>query len=135
MITLSKERTDQVINESNTTFGGVKFVSPDHGDNALIAGREIRRVDGLELDHLGNMAVRIDIDRLYSDLVTSTDSKKANFAIMEKGGNLVYPLDHPNAINLASLNLPGQQGFKIVTISGKNISLLISHPARWTGCM
>ncbi|NIK25522.1 cache domain-containing sensor histidine kinase [Paenibacillus lupini] len=119
MITLSKDRTDQVIYASNKTFGGVKFVSPDHGDNALIAGREIRRVDGLELDHLGNMAVRIDIDRLYSDLVTSTDSKKANFAIMEKGGNLVYPLDHPNAINLASIRLPGQQGFKIVTISGK----------------
>ncbi|MCM3626033.1 sensor histidine kinase [Paenibacillus glycanilyticus] len=119
MINLSTGRNAQVVDETNKTNGGVRFIFPDHGDNALIAGREIRRVDGLELDHLGNMAVRIDIDRLYSDLVTSADNSKAYFAIMEKGGNLVYPHDQPNGINLASLQLPGQQGFKIVTLSGK----------------
>lgn len=119
MINLSQERNDQVINETNKTKGGVRFVFPDHGDNALIAGREIRKVDGLALDHLGNMAVRIDIDRLYSDLVTSADKSKAYFAIMEKDGQLVYPHDQPNGINLNNLDLSGQQGFKIVTIAGK----------------
>ncbi|SFD66432.1 two-component system, sensor histidine kinase YesM [Paenibacillus catalpae] len=133
MINLSQERTEQVIKETNTTNGGVRFVFPDHGDNALIAGREIRRVDGLELDHLGNMAVRIDIDRLYSDLVTSADNSKAYFAIMEKDGNLVYPHDQPNGMDLTSLHLTGQQGFKIVTIAGKKyfITYFSSSTLNW----
>ncbi|XEC93543.1 sensor histidine kinase [Paenibacillus tarimensis] len=118
MITFTAERIRQIKAETAKEYGGITYIFPDYKDTALIAGREIRSINGLNLDYLGNVAIRINVDQLFRDFTNGVFNKDAHFAIMD-GNRVVYSLNDSLPLEDVAVGLTGKRGFQIVTIADK----------------
>ena len=84
------ERKQKIKLEAAKRMGGVSWISPDDDDHALVIGREIRAVPNLDLSHLGTLAIRIDLEKMFVDFARGLDQQDAQFLIMNEDA-LVYP--------------------------------------------
>lgn len=133
MITFTEERARQIISETVKMEGGVRYIFPDHQDASLIVGREIRTVSNLELGHLGSIAVRIDINRLFHDYSNGINIRDDNLLILENNIQ-VYPLETNASVTELRLDPTESQGYRVVTMGGKKVFMtyLPSSYTDWT---
>ncbi|MDQ0111369.1 sensor histidine kinase [Paenibacillus harenae] len=120
-ITMFKNRLDQIKAETNPNKGGNTWVAPDSTDNALIAAREIRSFEQLKLDNLGTLAIRIDMEALFSDFAKGMriNSSDAQLIIMQDN-KPIYP--DPGATDFPINRLPGMgqdSGYETMKVNGK----------------
>ncbi|GGF99923.1 sensor histidine kinase [Paenibacillus abyssi] len=132
-ITSTLGRIEQIRTETAKNTGGIRFIVPDHYDSALIAGREIRKVPNLELSYLGNISIRIDVNKLFQDFAGGMGRNGARFTILE-GNQLVYSLHDSLGIEKLGMNLSGKRGYQILPIGGKKhfITYVPSEYTNWT---
>lgn len=132
-INFSSKRKESIIADTAVNQGGVSFVSPGDSDPALIVGREIRAVQNLDLNHLGAIAVRIDLNRLFQDYAKGLDNEGANFAILD-GSQSVYPSKPSIDVSQIGLDLTGKRGYRIVSTEGKKVfmAFIPSGYTHWT---
>jgi two-component system sensor histidine kinase YesM len=136
MILSSRSRIDQIVSETAQHNGGNTYIFPESGDGdaALIIGRQIRRVSNLELDHLGSLAIRMDMARLFADLAGPMNEGSGTFAILEENRQTLYP---PNPdVELADLRLrtQGESGYEVKKIGGERffVTYIPSSYMNWT---
>ncbi|MDQ6419390.1 sensor histidine kinase [Paenibacillus sp. LHD-117] len=131
---LSNARIHQIVTETSRNNGGISYIFPEHGDIALISGREIRQVRNLELDHLGALAVRLDLSRLFRDLVGPMNQGDGMFAILEENGQSLYPPDPTIDVSGLSLRPGSESGYAVRELGGEKffVTYVPSSYMNWT---
>jgi len=89
-IAMNEARIERIRKEAISNGGAISWTSPDQEDDALTALRHIRRYQDVSLDGLGVLAIRIDVNRLFSDYVNGIDHEKAFFIIVKDNNEVVY---------------------------------------------
>jgi two-component system sensor histidine kinase YesM len=93
----SAEKADVVEalkNAADSENGGEVWAASGRGDGSLLCMRRIRKVEGLSLDTLGYICVRVDLPYMVSQARTNRDNaREANYSILIYcGGKKYYSL-------------------------------------------
>ncbi|MCM3631727.1 sensor histidine kinase [Paenibacillus camelliae] len=124
-ITLNKPRLARLKLDAQNEKGGIAWTTPDENDRTLTAVRSVRRFQNLSLESLGMLAVRIDVNRLFSDYATGLDRKDAQFIIINSNHEMIYPDKIDFDMQALSDISDYDQGYKIVR--QKNNAYFISY--------
>lgn len=132
-ITTPSFRKDKIKESAASGQGAVRWVMPDEHDEALIAAREIRSYQNLELDPIGYIAVRIDVERLFATYSRALDIQGTQLVIMN-GGELVFPKELPQPFLAISPQLAADQGYQITVLDGERyfVTHMRSNYSNWT---
>lgn len=131
-VTVNQGRLNEYKLLTSVNKGGNSWIAPDTTDNSLIAAREVRSFEKLNLDYIGTLAIRIDMKKLFSDFAKGMNSNDAKLIIM-KNKQSVYPEASEFPIDrLAELN--GDEGYKIIRSEGKQyfVTFMASPKMEWT---
>ncbi|PZE19529.1 sensor histidine kinase [Paenibacillus xerothermodurans] len=84
-----------ILDEAAEGSGGTRWIIPDTQDPHLIAAREIRNYQNLELNRLGTMTVRIKLDAIVEDVLERAELRYGEIRIASDR-HVMYPLrlDH-----------------------------------------
>lgn len=118
-ITLNEERLQRLNDEAHAFKGGISWTAPDENDNVLTAVRNIRRYQDLSLESLGTLAIRIDVNRLFSDYVNGIDHEDATFIILKGDDEIVYPEQAQLDLQTLTDLRDQEHRYKIVREDGK----------------
>jgi len=131
-ITISSERIDKIKKESALLKGGNTWIPRGSNDEAIIAAREIRNSDKLQLDYLGTLAMRIDMDKLFADLSQGVNDRGAQLVILSNS-EMIYT-DAPELPLELLTELSGSQGYKIMNFDDRRyfITYVASTYTDWT---
>lgn len=113
-ITLNEARISRLKLDAMNEQGGIAWTTPDVHDRNLTAVRNIRRFQNLSLESLGILAVRIDVNRLYSDYAAGLDRENGQFIIMNSEQEIIYPDTLDFDMQAFSDLADYEQGYKIV---------------------
>jgi len=113
-LTLNERRLERLKHDSGETLGGIAWTTPDEHDRVLTAVRSIRRFHNLSLDELGILAVRIDVNRLFSDYASGLGREDAQFIIVNSEQEIIYPDKIDFDMQALSDLQNYEQGYKIV---------------------
>jgi two-component system sensor histidine kinase YesM len=135
LITLSAERRDLIQKTSDLGDGSLGWVNPDSQDYSLIATRQIRSSDNLELKNLGSLVLHVNLDKIVNQYAREAVTREGELIIVSEG-NLIYPrqvsmkslMNEGNPVELAS------KGFRIVEQDGEKyfVSHIHSDYLGWT---
>lgn len=135
-VLMSKDRITDIVAETKLGNGGITYIFPEQGDGdaALIAGRQIRQVRSLELDHLGSLAIRMDMARLFADLAGPRNEGSGIFAILEENRQTLYPPNPHIDLTQLKLRTAGESGFETTEIDGERffVTYVPSSYMNWT---
>lgn len=133
VITLSDERIAHIQEETAPALGGNQWIFPTEQDRSLIATRQIRSFANLDLNRLGEIAIRIDLHKLIGDYARGLDTEGSQFFLMHRSGSLLtgtsaLPLDQVNEV------IESPNGYEIVQSAGKRffVTYVPSDYAEWT---
>lgn len=132
-ITTSAPKLEKIKSIADEGQGAVRWVFPDEKDEALIAAREIRSYQHLELKHLGYLAVRINIDKLFANYSRGLDKEGAHLMVMSDE-ELVFPNEVPESFMQLNSQLARTEGYTILKLDGKRyfITHVPSNYTNWT---
>jgi len=127
------ERKQRIKLEAVQKTGGISWISPDAEDPALVIGREIRSVQNLDLNYLGTLSIRIDIEKLFVDFARGLNQEDAHFLIINEEA-LVYPGKLPSSLKELEINYTAKQRYSIPNIGSKRyfITQMPSIYTNWT---
>ncbi|GAB2704074.1 sensor histidine kinase [Paenibacillus thermoaerophilus] len=122
---MSADRIDEIRKRAAEAKGELVWIYPDSADRALIAARQIRSYENLQLEVLGTLIVRVNLEKIVDDYILRADSGKGALMIMA-GNRRIYPMEGGEARHLPfempeSLNLPEQDGYRIVDWEGDRL--------------
>lgn len=131
-VTVNQSRLNEFKQLTTVNKGGNTWIAPDTNDNSLIAAREIRSFEQLDLDYIGTLAIRIDMGRLFSDFAKGMNSNDAQLIIM-KNKEAIYPEASEFPIDRLSA-LSGDEGYKVIRSNGKQyfVTYIASSNTDWT---
>lgn len=116
----SPEREKFIIDESIKGSGEMRWIYPSESDSSLIAAREIRSYENLNLNRLGTVIIRYRFDKIVEDLTAGTDLRNGEM-IITSGQNTIYPLDPKKKPLTGSLvNGTGEGGYFIEQRNGQS---------------
>lgn len=135
LTTLSSERRDLIQTTADRGNGTLGWVNPDALDYSLIAARQIRSFDKLELNKLGTLVLHVNLDKIVNQYAREAVTRDGELVIVSDG-NLVYP----RAASLKSLLNEGNpaesasKGFRIMEQDGEKyfVSHIHSDYLGWT---
>ncbi|KRF11199.1 sensor histidine kinase [Paenibacillus sp. Soil787] len=135
LTTLSSERRDLIQTTADRGNGTLGWVNPDAQDYSLIAARQIRSFDKLELNKLGTLVLHVNLDKIVNQYAREAVTRDGELVIVSDG-NLVYP----RAASLKSLLSegnpaePASKGFRIMEQDGEKyfVSHIHSGYLGWT---
>lgn len=131
-ITVYPERLSLFRKLTSMNKGGNTWIAPYSNDKSLIAAREVRSFQQLNLDYIGTIALRIDMAKLFRDLAKGMNSNDAHLIIM-KDNEAVYP--EASAFPIETLSaLSGNEGYKVIRYEGKPyfVTYIASTYTDWT---
>ncbi|WP_161601351.1 sensor histidine kinase [Paenibacillus luteus] len=131
-ITFYQDRLNSYKQLTAVNKGGNTWIAPYNNDKSLIAAREVRSFEQLNLDYIGTLALRIDMNKLFRDLAKGMNSNDAQLIIM-KNNEPVYP--EASAFPIDSLSqLTGSEGYKVISYEGKQyfVTYIASTYTDWT---
>lgn len=131
-ITLSPERFLKVEQESMRLAGANGWIPRDDKDHSLIATREIRSYENLNLEHLGVLAIRLDIDKLLRELSKGLSQSNAKLVIMADH-KPIYS-DETNFPLQQLTSLPVDEDYQTLKFGGERyfITSVASKTTNWT---
>ncbi|MDQ0877030.1 two-component system sensor histidine kinase YesM [Paenibacillus sp. V4I3] len=135
LITLSSERRDLIQTTADRGNGTLGWVNPDAQDYSLIAARQIRSFDQLELNKLGTLVLHVNLDKIVNQYAREAVTRDGELVIVSDR-NLVYP----RAASMKSLLSEGNpaesasKGFRIMEQDGEKyfVSHIHSDYLGWT---
>ncbi|MCR8634171.1 sensor histidine kinase [Paenibacillus radicis (ex Xue et al. 2023)] len=119
IINSNSSKRQMILKESALGQGETRWIMPDQDENYVIAAREIRSYQNLELNRLGTIIVRIKFDKIVEDVVSGTELKNGEIRITSNG-HTIFPI-HTNTADetaVTSFN-PSHQGYMIKEFNGK----------------
>ncbi|WP_138751153.1 sensor histidine kinase [Paenibacillus sinopodophylli] len=131
-ITVFQDRLDQFKQLTAVNKGGSTWIAPTSNDKSLVAAREVRSFEQLKLDHIGTIALRIDMNKLFRDFAKGMSSNDANLIIM-KNNEAIYP--EASAFPIDTLaTVSGEEGYKVIKYEGKQyfVTYIASTYTEWT---
>ncbi|CAM3603581.1 sensor histidine kinase [Marinicrinis lubricantis] len=131
-IEISRERMEQIKAEASLEEGGNRWVFPDGSDRALIAARAVRSYENLELERLGTLTIRLDLEEIFSDY--SRGMKEGGSFLIWNGEQQLYPHDEKISSKPLRMNLEHSEGYQIVKIEGDRyfVTYAPSGHTEWT---
>ena len=90
LTTLSSERRDLIQTTADRGSGSLGWVNPDAQDYSLIAARQIRSFDKLELKKLGSLVLHVNLDKIVNQYAREAVTRDGELVIVSEG-NLIYP--------------------------------------------
>ncbi|MCY9658542.1 sensor histidine kinase [Paenibacillus chondroitinus] len=135
LTTLSPERKALIQETSDRGAGSLGWVNPDEQDYSLIATRQIRSSDNLELKKLGSLVLHVNLDKMVNQYAREAVTRDGELIIVSKG-TLVYPRS-VSMKSLISENSPvgaSVRGFRIIEQDGEKyfVSHIHSDYLGWT---
>lgn len=135
LTTLSSERRDLIQTTADQGNGTLGWVNPDAQDYSLIAARQIRSFDKLELNKLGTLVLHVNLDKIVNQYAREAVTRDGELVIVSDR-NLVYP----RAASMKSLLSEGNpaesvsKGFRIMEQDGEKyfVSHIHSDYLGWT---
>ncbi|NOU96142.1 HAMP domain-containing protein [Paenibacillus sp. LMG 31456] len=113
-------KRQMILKESALGLGETRWIMPDDDENYVIAAREIRSYQNLELNRLGTIIVRIKFDKIVEDVVAGTELKNGEIRITSND-RTIFPIytdtaDEPTITNVNAAH----QGYMIKEFNGKS---------------
>ncbi|MCL6457177.1 MAG: sensor histidine kinase [Gorillibacterium sp.] len=131
-LTADKKAVIQQLAEQNK--GGIAWLDPDDPDPALIAVRQIRSYENLELEPLGTLVIRVNLNSIVSDVALEAGLNENDVLIMS-GESMLYPDESAfRGLIAADSNLGlSENGYSLKKLSGENyfVSHLLSPYTGW----
>jgi two-component system sensor histidine kinase YesM len=131
----SPERIEEIIRLAKAENGGVSWIYPNQLDSALTIVREVRGIQNSNfLEHLGTIAIRVDMKGLQADYARGLSSSGARFLIVDNNGrDIIYPEDTADSVKETLLSINGSQGYKTVEIEDSRyfMTYIPSNYLRW----
>lgn len=135
LTTLSSERKDLIQTTADRGNGTLGWVNPDAQDYSLIAARQIRSFDKLELNKLGTLVLHVNLDKIVNQYAREAVTRDGELVIVSDR-NLVYP----RAASMKSLLSEGNpsetasKGFSMMEQDGEKyfVSHIHSDYLGWT---
>lgn len=131
-ITLSPQRYAKIEQESIQLKGRNAWIPREDKDQSLVATREIRSYENLSLEHLGVLAIRLDIDKLLRELSQGLSQNNAKLVIMSDhkpiySDETSFPLQQLTT-------LPANEDYQMVKSGGERyfITSVASKTTNWT---
>ncbi|MBD2869810.1 sensor histidine kinase [Paenibacillus arenilitoris] len=131
-ITVGKDRLARFKESTAVNLGGNTWIAPAGNDKSLIAAREVRSFQQLNLDYIGTLALRIDMNKVFADFAKGINSNDARLIIM-KNNEAVYPEASEFPIDRLT-GLSGREGYKVIQTGGKKyfVTYVASSNTEWT---
>lgn len=131
-ITLSNSRLFDIMKLTAGNKGGNTWIPPDNSGSSLIAAREVRSFAQLQLDYIGTLLIRIDMNKLFSDFAKGMNSNDAKLIIMQGKEELYAEIPDFTVDQLAAFT--GEEGYKILNSNGKKyfVTYMASANTNWT---
>ncbi|OMF38278.1 hypothetical protein BK133_01760 [Paenibacillus sp. FSL H8-0548] len=131
-ITVYNDRISMYKELTRVNKGGNTWIAPYGNDNSLIAAREVRSFQQLDLDYIGTLALRIDMNKLFREMASGMNSNDAQLIIM-KDDEAIYPEASSFPIDTLS-KLSGGDGYKVIRYEGKQyfVTYIASTYTDWT---
>ncbi|WP_312094663.1 sensor histidine kinase [Niallia sp.] len=125
------ERKRATIFKLAESYEGENYWMEVEGSNGyLLSVRLIRSYDNLNFESIGNLLVRVNLDKIVSDL---PGEKTGDFVISKKA-KIIYSGKETDYLNEYPFLAKNQQGYSIEKINGKSffISQVTTEFADWT---
>ncbi|WP_189006606.1 sensor histidine kinase [Paenibacillus marchantiophytorum] len=90
LTTLSPERRALITRVSELGSGSLGWVPPDTLDYSLIATRQIRSFDNLDLNKLGTLVLHVNLDKIVNQYAREAVTRDGELLIVSEG-NMIYP--------------------------------------------
>ncbi|TDF97727.1 sensor histidine kinase [Paenibacillus piri] len=108
-----------ILDEIALGEGETRWIMPDDQDVYLIAAREIRSYQNLELNRLGTLTMRIRFDKIVEDVVWNTELKKGDIRVTS-GNHTIFPINRENALPpVYPANDEWKKGYAIKELNGE----------------
>jgi two-component system, sensor histidine kinase YesM len=128
-------KREKVFAISQEAAGGLQWLMPDENDDSLIATREIRSYSQLSLESLGTLIIRINLDKLVSDLAFNQYHEDVDLVI-SFGDQIIHPKEHPLYALLEGelADSANRSKFDIVNLESQSyfISWITSDYTKWS---
>lgn len=130
---VSTETKQRLIQEAEAAFGENLWIYPEQSGDSLLAVRQIRSYQNLDLEPLGTLLIHIRLDRIVNGVVAGTELQRGEMVITA-GGSVIYPQDRTSPVIEASSKVNGHQGYLIEEVNGRSyfFTHLRSAYAGWT---
>jgi two-component system sensor histidine kinase YesM len=131
-LVFSQERLAGFMEAASLNEGGNTWLAPDDSGSSLIASREIRSFNQLELDTIGLLVLRVDVNKLFNDYAKGMNSDEAKLIIMN-GKGVLYA-DIPDFTVEQLVPLAGDDGYKTFSSGGRQyfVTYMASGNTDWT---
>ncbi|MBD0379018.1 cache domain-containing sensor histidine kinase [Paenibacillus sedimenti] len=122
---LSNERQSLIQKTADQGGGSLGWVFPDAQDFSLIAARQIRSFNNLDIKKLGSLVLQVNLDKIVNVYAREAVTREGELLIVSEG-NLIYP----RTVSLKTLINDGNplnsaKGFRIIDQDGE--SYFVSH--------
>ncbi|UJF34994.1 sensor histidine kinase [Paenibacillus hexagrammi] len=124
LITLSAARQHQVLEAADTEAGSLGWVFPDEEDSSLIASRQIRSYNNLDMQELGVLILRVNLEKIVESHAGEAITRDGEMLIMA-GNKVVFPRNVSLNPAIYQLDFSTKKGFRIVNQDGSNY--FVSH--------
>ncbi|WP_343060512.1 sensor histidine kinase [Paenibacillus phyllosphaerae] len=133
-ITNSERRIQQIKEETGPHKGGNTWIMPSSDDGTLSSARMIRSFQELELEPLGTVAVRIDMDSLFNDYLNKAGEQSSMQLYILKDSKSIYPVSETKEEERLSGYMEGRQGYTTINHEGKRyfVAYVPSSYTNWT---
>lgn len=132
---LTAERKNRIQMTSDRGDGSLGWVNPDAQDYSLIATRQIRSFDNLELSKLGTLVLHVNLDKIVNQYAREAVTREGELVIVADG-NLIYPrtVSMKSLINEGGSVELSPRGFHIMEQNGDKffVSHIHSDYLGWT---
>ncbi len=131
-VVFSQTQLDAIMEAALVNKGGNTWFAPDDNGKSLIAARELRSFNQLDLDTIGLLALRVDINKLFNDHAKGMNSEDAKLIIM-KEKDVLYA-DIPDFTVEELVPLAGDDGYKTFSSGGRQyfVTYMKSGNTDWT---
>lgn len=135
LTTLTQDRKNLIQDTSDRGAGSLGWVNPDDSDYSLIATRQIRSSDNLELKKLGSLVLHVNLDKMVTQYAREAVTREGELVIVSNG-HLIYPRSVHTTSLISEDNPSGlsAKGFRIMEQDGDKyfVSHIHSDYLGWT---
>jgi two-component system sensor histidine kinase YesM len=90
---LSEKTFETAVEAADERNGAVTWTPADPGSNSLLMSRKIRKVNNLELSHLGTLVIYVDLNQIIEKANAATNQYSDSQYILCSGNQMIYVPD------------------------------------------
>src|SRR5690625_2841408 len=116
---ISENQLEEIKKEADEKEGGAKWFFLEKHDQTLMITRNVRYYIRLSLEQLGVVVVRIDIEKIITDIVGNLNKNQTSLVIFNENDELIYSTDDQVSFNYTANDIEGNDGYKLLNINNE----------------